>query len=88
MIVLGCGQIHPRKGVDLFVQVAANVLSRDGMESVVFVWIGDGTADDSGVREDRLNLLDVAGSVHRVGEIGRGNLFEDLANILCRVALE
>ena len=47
LIVLGCGQIHPRKGVDLFVQTGAKVLSQPGTESVHFVWIGDGSADDT-----------------------------------------
>ena len=47
LIILGCGQIHPRKGVDLFVQTAAGVLSQAGTESVHFVWIGDGTVDDT-----------------------------------------
>ncbi|MEE2906874.1 MAG: glycoside hydrolase family 99-like domain-containing protein [Planctomycetota bacterium] len=47
LIVLGCGQIHPRKGVDLFVQVGARVLAQEGTDAVHFVWIGDGSADDT-----------------------------------------
>ena len=47
LIVLGCGQIHPRKGVDLFVQVAARVLAQPGTEDVHFAWVGDGTAHDT-----------------------------------------
>tara|TARA_B100001059_G_scaffold113776_3_gene113952 strand:- start:1319 stop:3811 length:2493 start_codon:yes stop_codon:yes gene_type:complete len=46
LIVLGCGQIHPRKGVDLFIQVAASVLADPGRSRVHFVWIGDGSIED------------------------------------------
>ena len=45
LIVFGCGQIHPRKGVDLFIQTAANILGRTRRSHVHFVWIGDGTPE-------------------------------------------
>ena len=42
-IVLGCGTRNYRKGIDVFVEVAANLLSsREGNEEVHFVWIGGG----------------------------------------------
>jgi glycosyltransferase involved in cell wall biosynthesis len=45
-LVLGCGSVHPRKGADLFVQVARETLARSLDDRMVFVWVGaeqDGT---------------------------------------------
>jgi len=39
-VVLGCGTISPRKGVDLFLACAANVLKRRSTRRFRFVWIG------------------------------------------------
>jgi len=39
-IVLGCGTISPRKGVDLFLACAAAVLKRRPKRRFRFVWIG------------------------------------------------
>jgi glycosyltransferase involved in cell wall biosynthesis len=39
-IVLGCGTISPRKGVDLFLACAAAVLRRRSARRIRFVWIG------------------------------------------------
>ncbi|WP_454683234.1 rhamnan synthesis F family protein [Ancylobacter moscoviensis] len=40
--VLGAGTVEIRKGVDLFLEVAAQVRQADGGEKVHFVWIGGG----------------------------------------------
>ena len=40
LVVAGCGQFAWRKGVDLFAQVAARVVSAVRSHSVYFVWIG------------------------------------------------
>ncbi len=45
-IVLGVGSVQLRKGVDIFIQCAANVLSRIGSDSARFVWIGSGFNPD------------------------------------------
>ena len=66
LIVLGCGQIHPRKGVDLFVQVAARTLEHPGTERVHFVWIGDGTADDIRWVTHDVDLLPCRDRIHLV----------------------
>jgi len=66
LIVLGCGQIHPRKGVDLFVQVAARALEQPGMERVQFVWIGDGSADDTRWVNHDVDLLPCRDRIHLV----------------------
>lgn len=39
-LVLGCGSIHPRKGADLFVQVAREAVAMSGSETLFFLWIG------------------------------------------------
>jgi glycosyltransferase involved in cell wall biosynthesis len=39
-IVCGCGSIEHRKGTDLFLQVAKNVVQRSSSVPVHFVWIG------------------------------------------------
>lgn len=39
-VVLGCGTVYPRKGVDLFVSCAAAVAARKPARPVRFVWIG------------------------------------------------
>ncbi|MCD4747883.1 MAG: glycosyltransferase, partial [Thermoanaerobaculales bacterium] len=39
-LVLGCGSIHHRKGTDLFVQLAREVLDLGGSENIFFLWIG------------------------------------------------
>ncbi len=40
LIVLGCGSIDMRKGVDLFVQVAKSVIALTQSKDVWFIWIG------------------------------------------------
>ena len=39
-LILGCGTIHHRKGADLFVQVAREVVDMGGSERFFFLWIG------------------------------------------------
>ncbi|MBG80782.1 MAG: hypothetical protein CMJ39_08770 [Phycisphaerae bacterium] len=66
LIVLGCGQIHPRKGVDLFVQVAARTLEQPGTDKVHFVWIGDGTADHTRWVNHDVDLLPCRDQIHLI----------------------
>jgi hypothetical protein len=42
LIVLGCGTVHLRKGVDLFLSCAAALSAHDTSRPVRFLWIGDG----------------------------------------------
>lgn len=42
LVVIGCGTVEHRKGVDLFIQVAQHVARHPGGEKVRFVWIGWG----------------------------------------------
>lgn len=39
-VVLGCGTIYPRKGVDLFMAAASAVASQNPARRIRFVWIG------------------------------------------------
>lgn len=42
LLVIGCGYVQIRKGVDLFIAVADKVAQALGRDKVRFVWIGDG----------------------------------------------
>jgi glycosyltransferase involved in cell wall biosynthesis len=46
LVVLGCGYVHIRKGVDLFLSCAAAVAALRPERPVRFVWIGDGYSPD------------------------------------------
>jgi len=41
MIVIGCGYADTRKGIDLFVRVAAQVIRCNSPGNVAFVWVGE-----------------------------------------------
>lgn len=45
-LVIGCGHVQIRKGVDLFISAASHVANALGRRSVYFLWIGDGYAPD------------------------------------------
>ncbi len=46
VIVLGAGSVHLRKGVDLFIEVAARVVSAPGAGHCRFIWLGNGYDPD------------------------------------------
>lgn len=46
-LIVGCGAIHPRKGVDLFVQVAAQVCRLAPDLELRFVWLGSDQAESA-----------------------------------------
>jgi glycosyltransferase involved in cell wall biosynthesis len=45
-VVLGCGTIYPRKGVDLFVSCATAIAAQAPQRRIRFVWIGQRLPDD------------------------------------------
>ena len=49
VVVLGAGSVHLRKGVDLFIEVAARVVSAPGGGNCRFVWLGNGYDPDGDV---------------------------------------
>ena len=40
-LVIGCGWVQPRKGVDLFIAAADKVVQALGKDRVTFLWVGD-----------------------------------------------
>ena len=42
ILILGAGQIQPRKGIDLFVSVAHHMNENSPNQNIKFAWIGDG----------------------------------------------
>lgn len=46
LLIVGCGYVQIRKGVDLFISVADKVARGLGRDRVRFVWIGDGFKPD------------------------------------------
>jgi glycosyltransferase involved in cell wall biosynthesis len=81
MIVLGCGHIHPRKGVDLFLQVARQVLASPDMQSAHFVWIGDGDHRDRQWIEHDRSLLEHQERIHLLGSRHEINRWFDGADL-------
>ena len=68
-LVLGCGAIHPRKGPDLFVQVARDALARSGGERLHFLWVG-GPQNSTTLLDWCLHDLAACGLSERVGFVG------------------
>ena len=68
VIVLGAGSVHLRKGVDLFIEVAARVVSGPGGDHCRFIWLGNGYDPDG----------DVDYSAYLADQIQRAGLEEHL----------
>jgi glycosyltransferase involved in cell wall biosynthesis len=76
-VVLGCGTIYPRKGVDLFVSCAAAVAAQSPNRPIRFVWIGQRLPDDLDkgyypklLRQvERAGLGDTVTIVHEVADL-------------------
>lgn len=39
-VVMGCGSIHPRKGIDVFIQTAIQAISLAPEKDIYFIWLG------------------------------------------------
>ncbi|MHB8414576.1 MAG: rhamnan synthesis F family protein [Acidiferrobacteraceae bacterium] len=73
-VVLGAGTVHLRKGVDIFLAVAAAVQRAGGRRPVHFVWVGHGFLpnDDmqySAYLQEQLNRSGLVGRVTFLGEV-------------------
>jgi glycosyltransferase involved in cell wall biosynthesis len=68
VVVLGAGSVQLRKGVDLFIEIAARVVAAPGGSHCRFVWFGNGYDPDS----------DVHYSVYLADQIQRAGLEEHL----------
>jgi glycosyltransferase involved in cell wall biosynthesis len=67
-IVLGCGTIELRKGVDLFVQLARRVIAHQSAPEAWFLWVG--TDHDPGLKQWLLHDVDTGGPRDRVRFLG------------------
>lgn len=84
LVVLGAGQVQPRKGVDLFIE-AARILKHDYGVNCHFVWVGSGYAPktDLGISvylADQVERSDLADVVTFVPEQATLQPFWDLAD--------
>jgi len=71
LVVLGCGFIHIRKGIDLFLSCAAAVRSKRPKRPVRFIWIGHGYDPEK----------DMGYSCYLADQIARSELEETVAII-------
>ncbi len=81
-LILGAGQIQPRKGVDLFISVADRVLktrSKCG-EKIKFVWIGSGYTPDTDFNVSLWlkDQIERAGIEKQVEIINESDIYSDL----------
>ncbi|MGQ0484399.1 MAG: glycosyltransferase family 4 protein [Hyphomicrobiales bacterium] len=72
-IVVGAGSVQPRKGVDMFIDVAARVTAGHSGKAI-FVWIGGGYDPDrdkffSSYLEDQVTSHDLDGKLFFIGEL-------------------
>ncbi len=68
LVVVGCGAMEWRKGIDLFLQIASRVTSKSS--DIFFIWVGGNlAASDVGYIQTRYDykLLDLEGKVFFVG---------------------
>ena len=42
VLIMGAGQVQPRKGVDLFISVAQEIVRMDNTTPIDFIWLGSG----------------------------------------------
>jgi glycosyltransferase involved in cell wall biosynthesis len=76
-VVLGCGTVHIRKGVDLFLACAAAVSSLNPERAVRFVWIGQGYNPD----EDISYSCYLADQISRSGLEGKIAILDEVPDL-------
>lgn len=76
VIVLGVGNVHFRKGVDLFLDCAARILRMSPEQSFRFVWIGRGYEPE----QDSYSLF-LSDQVRRAGLGGRVVFLEETSSL-------
>ena len=75
-IVLGCGVVHLRKGVDIFIETARQIKAA-GSEDVAFVWVGGAYKPN----EDLTYSVYLADQVERSGLSGMVFFFREQADL-------
>jgi glycosyltransferase involved in cell wall biosynthesis len=73
-VVMGCGSVHIRKGVDLFLSCAAAIAAMRSTRPVRFVWVGEGYDPENDVEyscflADQIARSGLEGMVEFTGEI-------------------
>ncbi|WP_091878319.1 glycosyltransferase family 4 protein [Bradyrhizobium sp. Rc2d] len=86
-IICGCGSIEHRKGTDIFVKVADEVIRRSGAFPVHFVWIG-GAREDIETMCKRLVRLGLADRIHFVGSKSNVASYFEAADIFLLTSRE
>ena len=79
LLVIGCGFVQIRKGVDLFIAAAAKVVGELGRDRVRFIWVGDGFNPDSDLHYsvwigDQIRRSGLAGVVEMVPAVASAAL--------------
>jgi len=78
-LVIGCGYVQIRKGVDLFIATASHVAQALGSRNVSFLWVGGGYSPDvpgdySSWLEDQVRRSGAEEVVHFIPEVGGADL--------------
>jgi glycosyltransferase involved in cell wall biosynthesis len=89
-LVLGCGMAHYRKGTDLFVQMAADLVKGKKKEDYLFVWLGGDQTND-GARKWAMHdarRFGLEGQMHFLGQIKDANAFMKEADVFVLTSRE
>ena len=88
-IVLGCGTLYPRKGPDLFIQLAQSVVRTQSQSAFRFIWVGGALSHD-GVLQHQQAATDagVGDLVHFVGVQEDMAIFFEAADIFALTSRE
>lgn len=76
MLVIGCGAVQIRKGVDLFIATASAVVKELGTDKVRFVWVGSGYGPDGDGMwlKAQIDRSDLGDAFEFLGELGADEL--------------
>ncbi len=80
-LVLGCGTIDLRKGIDLFVELAEKVAGSSDTAGIHFVWLGSGFGEVSQWLQSDIVARGLATRIHLVGERDAPAQFFMAANV-------
>ncbi len=87
LVILGCGSVEWRKGSDLFVQVAAELRSRQ-IDGFQFIWIGLAEIAEMESRVEEIRKLGVENYVTFLGQQADPSIYFGLANIFALTSRE
>lgn len=67
-LVCGCGHVDWRKGTDLFIQVARDLILNKNRKNVKFIWIGKISSQDRNIIEADIDKIGLTNYISFVGE--------------------